>query len=65
MIVCPGENSPGSDNLGSVKVLIEGAIRLWLRVVTWRDDRIVHLAPCSRVLSRIESSKKCNGSRYA
>ena len=57
MIICPGEASPGSDNLGSVRVLVEGAIA-WLRVVTWCDDRIVHLAPCSRVLLRIESSKK-------
>ena len=65
VIVCPGEDSPGSDNLGSIKVLVEGAIRLWLRVVTWHDDCVVHLAPCSRVLSRIKSSKKYHSSHYA
>ena len=65
VIVSPGEDSPGSDNLNSIKILVEGAIRLWLRVVTWCDDHIVHLAPCSRVLLKIESSKKCNSSCYA
>jgi len=64
VIVCPGEASPGSDILPSIKVLVEGAIA-WLRVVTWRDDRVVRLASCSKVLLRIESSRKCNGSRYA